>query len=95
MNGSFIGGYYFLSGGISGIQDITDAADDELMIFAHDFYHKGMKQDGLIVEMMLSLRPGTECDNFHHYIIAPDVWKQNIVGREVVEGEYQFGNWAP
>jgi len=53
-----------------------------------------MTQDGILSEVMLELEPGNECDGFQHYIMPPKTWKENIVGREVRDGEYQYWNAA-
>jgi hypothetical protein len=93
----FRGGWHFLNGGTTGISNIQIGSSHavDLDNFADEFAHLGFKQDGLISTEMLELQPGTESDCFYHYIIPPRVWKENIVGREVKDGEYQYWNWAP
>jgi hypothetical protein len=44
---------------------------------------------------MLQLQAGSECDAFYHYIIPPSMWKDNVEGREVKDGEYKYWHWAP
>ncbi|TVY33441.1 hypothetical protein LSUB1_G007763 [Lachnellula subtilissima] len=94
----FQGGWHFLSGGIAGIRNLTTSTDQDLDNVASDFDHLGMKQDGVLSDEIIQLEPGNECDCFQHYIIPPKTWKENIVGRQVKNGEYQYWNaacWQP
>lgn len=69
--------------------------DDELENNAGEFQKQGLRQDGNISGRMIELEPGAdETDGFHHYIIPPAMWKANVVGREVKEGEYQYWHTA-
>ncbi len=89
---SFDGGYHFLSGGIAGINRIE--VDMTLQDNAPDFSYRGFRQD-MVSGYMVKLQPGAECDGFDHFIVPPKVWKENVTGRKVEEGEYQYFNWAP
>jgi hypothetical protein len=69
--------------------------DYQVEMVADEFETLGMRQDGDISGKMIELRPGAEADSFYHYIIPHAMWKANIVGREVAEGEYRYWHWAP
>lgn len=90
----FQGGWHFLSGGIAGIQYLTTSTDDDLNKAVSDLHNLGMKPDSPVADEMIQLQPGNECDGFGHYIILTKTWKENVVGREVRDGEYQYWNAA-
>ncbi|KAH8812682.1 hypothetical protein F5884DRAFT_878567 [Xylogone sp. PMI_703] len=90
----FRGGYHFFGGGIAGIQSISRCEDgDDLEHNMDEFEAQGMRQDEITGDMV-ELQAGSECDGFRHFIIPPEMWKANVVGREVEEGEYQYWHVA-
>jgi hypothetical protein len=53
-----------------------------------------MKERETFEGEIIELQPGSECDDFAHYIAPAAVWKQNISEREVGDGEYRYWYWA-
>ncbi|KFY71611.1 hypothetical protein V499_08200 [Pseudogymnoascus sp. VKM F-103] len=87
------GGWHFLDGGMTGIQDIAPS-DFPLEHVEDHFYSRGLKEiDGDYSGYVLQIEPASECDGFLHFIIPPAMWKAN--GEESVkDGEYQYGRYA-
>lgn len=65
-----------------------DSAGSE---FEDDGFNIEVYDDGQV----LQLQTGEEADAFYHYIIPSQMWKENVVDREVEDGEYRYWNWAP
>src|SRR5690348_16020926 len=86
-NYRFRGGWHLFGGGISGIRDMYFPDNADFDAYEEDFYDKGLRQDGNISGDMIALTAGTESDTFCFYIIPPAMWKDNVVGREVEDGE--------
>lgn len=96
MRCSFKGGWHFLGGGIGGVESITD---EELDVYDYDFYpgdfHPDKFDAGKASSKMIMIRPSTESDGFHHFIIPPKLWREILVSREAEEGEYRYYHHAP
>ena len=92
---SFKGGYHLFAGGIAGIQGMQlEDAYSELEHLVDEFATLQLRQDDQLTGKIIRLEEGAMSDGFAHLIIPPAVWKANVVGREVGEGEYQYFHWA-
>lgn len=58
-------------------------------ILVPEFEEQGAS-DSLISGDIMKLQPGAEANSFCHYIIPTTVWKANVVGRKIDDGEYRY-----
>ncbi|KFY81538.1 hypothetical protein V500_11316 [Pseudogymnoascus sp. VKM F-4518 (FW-2643)] len=95
ISNGYRGGWHFLGGGMTGIQDIFQSGYALKEVEDH-FYDRGLKKtEGDYSGFVLQLAPASVCDGCEHFIIPPAMWKAN--GEESVkDGEYKYwhsANW--
>jgi len=84
-----MGGWHFLNGGISGIQDIEHSPDCDSL----EWCGVQLTEDHTLADETIQLQPGSECDSFSHYMLSHEAWKARVEG-EVADGEYQYWTFA-
>ncbi|VUC32106.1 unnamed protein product [Clonostachys rosea] len=86
----FDGGWFYLGGGINGLEDIRQADDD----LGNYMWSASLEPDGDVHTKGIELEPATGCDGFMHFMISPAHWRNSGNGRSFKEGEYPYWQWV-